>query len=36
MAMRELHEVEEWLRLDGVPLREPHTAKWHRDILVAD
>jgi len=33
IAKRELHEVEEWLRLEGVPLREPHPAMHHRGIL---
>ena len=33
LVLRELHEVEEWLRLEGVPLREPHPAKHHRGIL---
>lgn len=33
VAKRELHEVEEWLRLDGQPLRNPTprsgvTASW--------
>jgi len=33
VAKRELHEVEEWLRYDGQPLKEPHPAKWHRGVL---
>lgn len=31
---RLLHEMDEWLRLDGVPLREPHPEKgWNRNAL---
>ncbi len=33
VARRELHEVEEWLRYGGPPLKEPHPAKWHRGVL---
>lgn len=33
VAKRELHEIEEWLRFDGTPLKEPHPAKCHRGIL---
>jgi hypothetical protein len=33
VARRELHEVEEWLRYDGAPLKEPHPGKWHRGVL---
>lgn len=30
---RELHEVEEWLRLDGVPLRAPHPGRGVPGLL---
>lgn len=33
VSQRELHEVEEWLRIDGKPLKEPHPDRWHRGIL---
>lgn len=34
IAKRELHEVEEWLRLDGRPLYEPHpVVLGHRGVL---
>ena len=33
VAQRELHEVEEWLRIDGKPLKEPHPAAHHRGVL---
>lgn len=34
VAARELHEVEEWLMLDGTVLKEPHPEKsWARGIL---
>jgi hypothetical protein len=33
VTARELHEVEEWLRLDGEPLFEPHPETGHRGVL---
>mgnify|MGYP001588982197 CR=1 FL=1 len=30
---RVLHELDEWLRLDGTPLIEPHPEKFSRGIL---
>ena len=30
---RVVHELREWLRLDGQPLIEPHPEKWSRGIL---
>lgn len=33
VSQRELHEVEEWLRLEGRPLREPHPERYRRGIL---